>query len=132
LATRRILEGMGIEFVLNTNIGLDISFDDIMDKHDAVFLGLGTYTSMKGGMPGESSRGVYQTSNPKIFAAGDMVREADLVVTAVADARKAAIGRYRMYGMPWAQGCAGTAISRLVALIPKPRVNLTRFHGVFA
>ena len=34
--------------------------------------------------------------------------------------------------MPWAQGCAGTAISRLVALVPKPRVNLTRFHGVFA
>ena len=23
-------------------------------------------------------------------------------------------------------------ISRLVALIPKPRVNLTRFHGIFA
>jgi hypothetical protein len=23
---------------------------------------------------------------------------------------------YRMYGMPWAQGCAGTAISRLVSL----------------
>jgi hypothetical protein len=39
---------------------------------------------------------------------------------------------YRMYGMPRAQGCAGAAISRLVALIPKPRVNLTRFHGVFA
>jgi len=39
---------------------------------------------------------------------------------------------YRMYGMPWAQGCAGTAISRLVALVPKPRVNLTRFRGVFA
>ena len=39
---------------------------------------------------------------------------------------------YRMYGMPWAQGCAGTAISRLVSLVPRPRVNLTRFHGVFA
>ena len=39
---------------------------------------------------------------------------------------------YRMYGMPWAQGCAGAAISRLAALVPKPRVNLTRFHGVFA
>ena len=37
-----------------------------------------------------------------------------------------------MYGMPWAQGCAGTAISRLVALVPKPRVHLTRYHGVFA
>jgi len=33
-----------------------------------------------------------QTTNPKIFAAGDMVRGADLVVTAIADARKAADG----------------------------------------
>jgi hypothetical protein len=39
---------------------------------------------------------------------------------------------YRMYGLPRAQGCAGTAIARLAALVPKPRVNLTRFHGVFA
>jgi hypothetical protein len=39
---------------------------------------------------------------------------------------------YRMYGMLRAQGCAGAAISRLVALVPKPRINLTRFHGVFA
>ena len=35
---------------------------------------------------------------------------------------------YRMYGMPRAQGCAGAAIARLVALVPKPRVHLTRFH----
>jgi ACR3 family arsenite transporter len=39
---------------------------------------------------------------------------------------------YRMYGMWRAHGCAGATISRLVALVPKPRVNLTRFHGVFA
>jgi Putative transposase len=39
---------------------------------------------------------------------------------------------YRMYGMPRAQGCAGAAIARLVSLVPKPRINLTRFHGVFA
>ena len=31
-----------------------------------------------------------QTSNPAIFAAGDMVRGSDLVVTAIADARQAA------------------------------------------
>jgi hypothetical protein len=31
--------------------------------------------------------------------------------------------------MPRAQGCAGAAISRLVALVPKPRVNLTRYHS---
>jgi glutamate synthase (NADPH/NADH) small chain len=37
----------------------------------------------------------FQTSNPKVFAAGDMVRGADLVVTAIADARKAAEGIFR-------------------------------------
>ena len=39
---------------------------------------------------------------------------------------------YRMYGMPRAQGCAGAAMSRLAALVPRPSFNLTRFHGVFA
>ncbi len=34
---RRILEGMGIEFVLSTNIGKEISFNDILENHDAVF-----------------------------------------------------------------------------------------------
>ena len=57
---RRILEGMGIEFVLNTDIGKDISFDELLENHDAVFLGLGTYTPMKGGMPGEKATGVYR------------------------------------------------------------------------
>jgi glutamate synthase (NADPH/NADH) small chain len=40
----------------------------------------------------ESGEHAFQTSNPQIFAAGDMVRGADLVVTAIADARKAADG----------------------------------------
>ena len=34
--------------------------------------------------------------------------------------------------MSRAHGCAGATLSRLVSLVPKPRVNLTRFHGVFA
>ena len=34
----------------------------------------------------------YQTSNPKIFAGGDMVRGSDLVVTAVFEGREAAEG----------------------------------------
>ena len=57
---RRILEGMGIEFVLNTRIGRDIPFNDLLQNYDAVFLGLGTYTPMKGGMPGEDATGVYR------------------------------------------------------------------------
>ena len=35
---------------------------------------------------------VFQTSNPKIFAGGDIVRGSDLVVTAIAEGRKAADG----------------------------------------
>ncbi|MDX2417433.1 MAG: FAD-dependent oxidoreductase [Xanthomonadales bacterium] len=57
---RRILEGMGIQFVLGANIGKEISFNDILENHDAVFLGLGTYKAMKGGMPGENAGGVYR------------------------------------------------------------------------
>jgi glutamate synthase (NADPH/NADH) small chain len=40
----------------------------------------------------ESSDNPYQTSNPKIFAGGDAVRGSDLVVTAIAEGRKAADG----------------------------------------
>jgi glutamate synthase (NADPH/NADH) small chain len=56
---RRILEGMGIQFVLGANIGQEISFREVLENHDAVFLGLGTYTSLTGGMPGEDAGGVY-------------------------------------------------------------------------
>ena len=41
----------------------------------------------------------FQTSNQRIFAAGDMVRGADLVVTAIADARRAAEGIVRYLGL---------------------------------
>jgi glutamate synthase (NADPH/NADH) small chain len=60
---RRILEGMGIRFVLGANIGQEISFNEVLENHDAVFLGLGTYKAMKGGMPGESAAGVYRALN---------------------------------------------------------------------
>lgn len=57
---REILEGMGVEFVLNTEIGHDIQFQTLLDEYDAVFLGMGTYTYMKGGFPGEEMSGVYE------------------------------------------------------------------------
>jgi len=55
---REVLEGMGVEFRLNTEIGTDIPFQSLLDEYDAVFLGMGTYTSMKGGFPGEDLDGV--------------------------------------------------------------------------
>ena len=60
LKRREILEGMGVQFVLNTRIGDDRPFDELLAEHDAVFLGMGTYTSVKGGFPGEDLDGVYE------------------------------------------------------------------------
>lgn len=57
---RRIMEDMGIEFVLNTEIGKDIPFQTLLDEYDAVFLGMGTYTSMRGGFPGENMHHVHE------------------------------------------------------------------------
>ena len=56
---REIFEEMGIEFRLNTDVGTDISFADISDEYDAVFLGLGTYKDMSGGFEHEGAAGVY-------------------------------------------------------------------------
>jgi len=50
---RKILEEMGIKFHLNKEIGKDISFKKLHEKYDAIFLGMGTYTSLEGGFAGE-------------------------------------------------------------------------------
>jgi glutamate synthase (NADPH/NADH) small chain len=56
---REILEGMGVEFVLNTRIGEDRPFQSLLDEFDAVFLGMGTYRYVSGGFTGEDLPGVY-------------------------------------------------------------------------
>ncbi|AXQ27179.1 glutamate synthase small subunit [Solimonas sp. K1W22B-7] len=60
LRRREVFEGMGIEFRLNTEIGKDIQFKALLDEYDAVFLGMGTYTYMKGEFPGEDLPGVHE------------------------------------------------------------------------
>lgn len=57
---RKILEGMGVQFVLNTRIGEDKTFQELLDEYDAVFLGMGTYDYVKGEFPGEDLPGVYE------------------------------------------------------------------------
>ena len=56
---RAIFTEMGVEFCLETEIGKDITFDQLMADYDAVFLAMGTYNYMKGGFPGEDLPGVY-------------------------------------------------------------------------
>ncbi len=57
---REVFEGMGIEFRLNTEVGKDITINEIMDQYDAVFMGMGTYTYMRGNFSGEDLPGVYE------------------------------------------------------------------------
>lgn len=59
LRRRQILEDMGTEFRLNQEIDLD-AMQKLLDEYDAVFLGMGTYTAMRGGFPGEDLAGTYK------------------------------------------------------------------------
>ncbi|MEJ2095020.1 MAG: FAD-dependent oxidoreductase, partial [Gammaproteobacteria bacterium] len=60
LTRRKLMEDMGVQFVLNIEVDKDISFDDLLRDYDAVFLGMGAYTYMTGGFPGENMPGVYE------------------------------------------------------------------------
>jgi glutamate synthase (NADPH) small chain len=57
---RALLEGMGVEFRLGCEIGLHLAFGQLLADYDAVFLGMGTYTAVRGGFPGEDLPGVYE------------------------------------------------------------------------
>ena len=57
---REVMQGMGVEFRLGTDVGNDIAFERLLDEYDAVFLGMGTYNYVQGGFPGEDLPGVYE------------------------------------------------------------------------
>lgn len=75
------LEDGGVEFVLNCDVGVDISFADIRDKHDAVLIATGVYKSRDLQAPGVGADGIVRAidyltaSNRKGF--GDDVPEFD-------------------------------------------------------
>jgi len=80
---RRIdqLEKGGVTFVMNCNVGDDISFQEIREKHDAVLIATGVYKSRELQAPGVGGKGVVRAidyltaSNKKSF--GDAVAEFD-------------------------------------------------------
>ncbi|MEL6169417.1 MAG: NAD(P)-dependent oxidoreductase [Pseudomonadota bacterium] len=75
------LEEGGVTFVLNCNVGEDISFEDIRAKHDAVLIATGVYKSRDLPAPGVGVGGIVRAidyltaSNRKSF--GDDVPEFD-------------------------------------------------------
>ena len=55
-----IMQDMGVEFRLGCEVGADLTFASLLGEYDAVFLGMGTYTYVRGGFPGEDLPGVYE------------------------------------------------------------------------
>ncbi len=73
------LEKSGIKFVLNTNVGVDITFDEIREKHDFVILATGVYKARELDIPNASLNGKlaaldYLTASNKL-SFGDRVKE---------------------------------------------------------
>jgi glutamate synthase (NADPH/NADH) small chain len=57
---REIMESMGVEFRLGVEVGKDLPFERLTQDFDAVFLGMGTYSYVKGGFSGEDLPGVHE------------------------------------------------------------------------
>ncbi|MEF9600767.1 NAD(P)-dependent oxidoreductase [Paracoccus sp. PXZ] len=55
--TRQLVEG-GVDFVLNVNVGEDISFDAIRGKHDAVLIATGVYKTRDLDIDNAAAKGV--------------------------------------------------------------------------
>ncbi len=55
--TQRLKDG-GIEFVMNCDVGVDISFKKLREKHDSVLIATGVYSARDLSCPGSGAEGV--------------------------------------------------------------------------
>ncbi|MFN4157217.1 MAG: NAD(P)-dependent oxidoreductase [Gemmobacter sp.] len=103
------LEDGGVQFVLNCNVGVDLSFDAIRGKHDAVLIATGVYKARDLAAPGSGARGIVPAlefltaSNRKSF--GDDVPAFDDGTLNAAGKRVVVIG-----GGDTAMDCVRTAV----------------------
>ena len=74
---RKILEEMGVEFFLGKEIGKDIPFQKLYEDYDAVFLAMGTYTSLEGGFEGEKLPGVFKAIDYLISNTNNLLKIED-------------------------------------------------------
>lgn len=55
---REVLEGIGVKFHLNVEVGKDVAFSTLLNDYDAVFIGTGAYRFVDAGLPGQDLAGV--------------------------------------------------------------------------
>ena len=55
----KLLQDAGLELVLNCEVGKDIAFEDIANKHDAMFIGVGATKAKHASLSGENASNVY-------------------------------------------------------------------------
>jgi glutamate synthase (NADPH) small chain len=56
---RKIFTEMGIDFRLKVDVGVDVSFTDLLGEYEALFVGTGTYTARSAGLENEKNKGVF-------------------------------------------------------------------------
>jgi glutamate synthase (NADPH) small chain len=56
---REVLEGMGVRFHLNVEVGKDVAFSTLLNAYDAVFVGTGAYRFVDAALPGQDLTGVH-------------------------------------------------------------------------
>jgi NADH-quinone oxidoreductase subunit F len=68
------IERLGVKFVFNTKLGGDLTFSELEDHFDAVFLSVGTWRESRVELPGTELKGVYGALNfLEATAAGQQV-----------------------------------------------------------
>ena len=56
---REVLEGMGVRFHLNAEIGRNVAFSTLLEDYDATFLATGAYRFVDARLPGQALPGVH-------------------------------------------------------------------------
>lgn len=56
-----LIEEMGVEILTGTEVGKDISIEELLEKYDALFIGIGLGKTKKISIPGENLNGIYDT-----------------------------------------------------------------------